>query len=265
VVVETGDAVTRLRVGDEVWFCNGGLGGAPGNYAEYSLVDEAHAHRKPASLSFQQAAAAPLVLITAWEALYDRAGLREGQTVLVQGGAGGVGHVAVQLARLRGARVCATVGSEAAAERVRTLGAERVVRHDQEDFVAAVRDWTGERGVDVALDIMGGAVFQRSLAAMAHYGTLVTLLDPGPEVDWKEARNRNLRIGFELMLTPLLGGLPAARAHQGEILDQCGRWCDEGRLHIEVARTFPLHEAAAAHCAIETGHTHGKLVLVMED
>ncbi|MCA1804879.1 MAG: zinc-binding dehydrogenase [Xanthomonadaceae bacterium] len=99
---------------------------------------------------------------------------------------------------------------------------------------------------------------------MAHYGTLVTLLDPGPDVDWKEARNRNLRIGFELMLTPLLGSLPAARAHQGEILDQCGRWCDEGRLHIEVAREFPLCEAAAAHRAIETGHTHGKLVLVMD-
>ena len=265
VVAETGAAVTRLRVGDEVWFCNGGLGGAPGNYAEYCLVDEADARRKPASLSFSQAAAAPLVLITAWEALYDRAGLQEGQTVLVQGGAGGVGHVAVQLARLRGARVCATVGSEAGARLVKILGAERVVRHDQEDFVAAVADWSGGRGVDVALDIMGGAVFQRSLAAMAHYGTLVTLLDPGPDVDWKEARNRNLRIGFELMLTPLLGGLPDARAHQGEILDQCGRWCDEGRLHIEVAKAFPLHEAAAAHCAIETGHTHGKLVLVMED
>lgn len=264
VVVEVGEAVTRLRVGDEVWYCNGGLGGAPGNYAEYSLVDEADARLKPASLGFPQAAAAPLVLITAWEALYDRAGLREGQTVLVHGGAGGVGHVAVQLARLRGARVCATVGSEGAAARVSALGGERVVRHDQEDFVAAVMDWTQGRGVDVALDIMGGEVFQRSLGAMAHYGSLVTLLDPGPDIDWKEARNRNLRIGFELMLTPLLGGLPQARAHQGEILDQCARWCDEGRLHLEVAGTYPLQEAAAAHRAIETGHTHGKLVLVME-
>jgi NADPH2:quinone reductase len=155
------------------------------------------------------------------------------------------------------------VGSEASAAWVRSLGAERAIRHDQEDFVAAVQDWTGGRGVDVALDIMGGEVFQRSLAAVAQYGSLVTLLDPGAGVDWKEARNRNLRIGFELMLTPLLGGLSGARAHQGEILDQCARWCDEGRLHIEVGRVFPLREAAAAHRAIESGHTRGKLVLDM--
>lgn len=261
VVVETGAAVSRWRAGDEVWFCNGGLGGDQGNYAEYCLVDESVARRKPASLDFFQAAAAPLVLITAWEALYDRAMLATGQTVLVQGGAGGVGHVAVQLARLRGARVCATVGSDSNADWVRSLGAERTIRHDREDFVSAVRDWTDGRGVDLVLDTMGGEVFQRSLAAIAHYGTLVTLLDPGPGVDWKEARNRNLRIGFELMLTPLLGGLPEARAHQGEILDQCARWCDEGRLQVEVARVFPLQEAAAAHRAIETGHTRGKLVL----
>lgn len=265
VVVEAGAAVSRWRVGDEVWFCNGGLGGDQGNYADYTLVDESVARRKPTSLDHRQAAAAPLVLITAWEALYDRAELKAGQTVLVHGGAGGVGHVAVQLARLRGARVCATVGSDANAAWVGSLGAERSIRHDREDFVTAVHDWTDGRGVDVALDVMGGEVFRRSLAAMAHYGTLVTLLDPGPDVDWKEARNRNLRIGFELMLTPLLGGLPEARAHQGEILDQCARWCDEGRLHIEVAQVFPLAEAAAAHGAIETGHTRGKLVLEMTD
>ena len=140
LVVEAGAAVSRLRVGDAVWFCNGGLGGASGNYAEYSLVDEDDARLKPASLGFEQAAAAPLVLITAWEALYDRAALQAGQTVLIHGGAGGVGHVAIQLARLRGARVCTTVGSAHGAARVAALGAERVVRHDQEDFVAAVSD-----------------------------------------------------------------------------------------------------------------------------
>ena len=117
--------------------------------------------------------------------------------------------------------------------------------------------------MDAALDIQGGEVFRQTQAAVAHYGSLVTLLDPGPGMDWKEARNRNLRIGFELMLTPMMGGLPEARAHQGAILDQCGRWFDEGRLCIDVARTFPLREAAAAHRAIQTGHTHGKLVLVM--
>lgn len=261
LVVETGADVSRFRVGDEVWFCNGGLGGEPGNYAEYCLVHEEVARRKPVSLDFRQAAAAPLVLITAWEALYNRAGLSEGQTVLVHGGAGGVGHVAVQLARLQGARVCATVGSADKAEWVRSLGAERAIRYDQEDFVAAVMDWTSGRGVDVVLDIMGGNVFQRSQAATAHYGSLITLLDPGPGIDWKEARTRNLRIGFELMLTPMLQELPEARAHQGGILDRCGQWCDEGRLQIAVGQVYPLEHAAEAHRDIERGHTRGKLVL----
>jgi len=98
---------------------------------------------------------------------------------------------------------------------------------------------------------------------MAHYGDLVTILEPGPDVDWKEARNRNLRIGFELMLIPMLRNLPEARAHQGEILQRCGEAIDGGELRIEVAETFPLARAADAHRRIEEGHTQGKLVLTM--
>jgi NADPH2:quinone reductase len=97
---------------------------------------------------------------------------------------------------------------------------------------------------------------------MAHYGTLVTLLDPGTGVAWKEARNRNLRIGLELMLTPMLEDLPQARAHHGEILDRCAELADQGKLTIDVSRRFPLDQAAAAHEQIETGHTRGKLVLI---
>ncbi len=261
VVDATGPGVTEWRPGDEVWFCNGGLGGEPGNYAEYTLVGTHIARRKPATLSFEEAAAAPLVLITAWEALYDRAALTEGQTVLIHGGAGGVGHIAVQLARLRGARVCATATGDAHRRFVQSLGANLVIDHQQEDFVQAVLDWTDGRGADVALDIIGGDVFQRTLEAMAHYGTVVTLLDPGTPA-WKPARDRNLRIAFELMLTPMLAGLPEARAHQGEILDQCARWFDEGRLKIHVSRRLPLEQARQAHELIEQGHTQGKIVLV---
>lgn len=123
-------------------------------------------------------------------------------------------------------------------------------------------DWTDGRGVDIALDIMGGQVFVDSFRATAHYGNLVTLLDPGSAVDWKEARNRNLRIGFELMLTPMPGDLPGARAHQGDILDRCARLCDAGKLSIEVSGVLPLVQAAEAHRQMETGHTRGKLVLV---
>lgn len=260
VVTEVGGAVGRFRPGDEVWFCNGGLGGAQGNYAEYTLVDESVARPKPKRLSFAEAAAGPLVLLTAWEALYDRARISEGQRVLIHAGAGGVGHVAIQLACLAGARVCTTVGNLDKAEFAAGLGAELCILYRDQDFVSAVSEWTGGRGVEAALDTIGGDGFRRTIPAVAHYGDLVTLLDPGP-TDWKEARNRNLRIGFELMLTPMLRELPEARAHQGKILDRCAQWIDQGRLRVEVSATLPLAEAARAHRLIEDGHVQGKLVL----
>jgi NADPH2:quinone reductase len=261
-VEQVGANVTTLKAGDEVWFCHGGLGREPGTYAEATVVPAGVARNKPASLTFEPAAAAPLVLLTAWEALFDRAALEGGQTVLIHGGAGGVGHVAIQLARHAGARVCTTVGSEVNARFVESLGAELAINYRERPFVDAVLDWTDGRGVDVALDIMGGQVFVDSFRAVAHYGDLVTLLDPGSGVNWKEARNRNLRIGFELMLTPMLADLPAARAHQGEILDRCAALCDVGELKIDVSGTLPLAQAAEAHRRIESGHTRGKLVLV---
>ncbi|MGD2083528.1 MAG: zinc-dependent alcohol dehydrogenase family protein [Chromatiales bacterium] len=264
-VVEVGAGVTRLRPGDRVWFCNGGLGREQGNYAEYTLVEEVAAQPMPASVNFAQAAAAPLVLLTAWEALFDRARLAAGQSVLVHAGAGGVGHVAIQLARHAGARVCTTVSTDAKAAFVRDLGADEVIRYRDQDLVEAVEAWTGGRGVDLALDTVGPDVFRRTMPAVAHYGDLVTLLDPGPEMEWKDARARNLRIGFELMLTPMVEDLPEARAHQGEILRSCGDLMESGELRVEVGRTFPLQEAAAAHRLLEEGHNQGKLVLTVGD
>jgi len=262
VIESVGESVKSLQPGDEVWFCHGGLGREQGNYAEFTVVGEHIARKKPDSLSFEQAAAAPLVLITAWEALFDRAGLQAGQTVLIHGGAGGVGHVAIQLAKQADVQVCTTVGSEQHAEFARSLGADHVINYRDHDFVDAVLAWTGGRGVDVALDIMGGEIFHQTFRAMAHYGTLVTLLEPGSDITWKEARNRNLRIAFELMLTPMLLDLPQARIHQGHILDRCAALCDEGKLQITVSQVLPLAQAAQAHAQIESGHTQGKLVLV---
>jgi NADPH2:quinone reductase len=264
VVEAVGDAVTRFKPGDAVWFCHGGLGGPEGNYAQYALIDESIAERRPEKLDFVQAAAAPLVLITAWEALYDRANLSAGKTVLIHAGAGGVGHVATQLARLAGARVAATVSTPEKAELVHALGAEYAINYRDEDLVEAVMDWTEGQGVDVVLDTVGPAVLRASIPAMAPYGDLVTILDPGPGIDFAEARSLNLRISLELMLTPMLRHLPAARAHQGEILRRCADWFDEGKLRIHVSQTFPLEGAADAHRRIEEGHAQGKLVLEID-
>jgi NADPH:quinone reductase len=262
VVTDCGAGVALFKPGDEVWFCNGGLGREPGNYAEYAVVDEKVAHSKPASLSFHQAAAAPLVLITAWEALFDRAQLQAGQTVLIHAAAGGVGHVAIQLAKHIGAKVIATLGNTANESFVRQLGADEVINYKQNDFVAETLRLTGNQGADVVLDCVGGETFRRSVSATACYGKLITLLDPVSDMSWKEARERNLNIGFVLMLTPMIRDLPEARLHQGKILDECARLCDAGKLSIYVSQVLPLREAAQAHGLVEAGHTRGKIVLV---
>jgi len=264
IVEEAGADVTRFKPGDEVWFCHGGLGGPVGNYAEYIVLDNHLAQAKPPSIGFVEAAAAPLVLLTAWEALSDRARLSEGQTVLIHAGAGGVGHVAIQLARAAGARVCTTVSGPEKADFAHELGAEYCINYREEDLVESVMNWTEGRGVDVALDTVGPEVFRRTIPAMAHYGDLVTILDPGPGLDLKEARNRNLRISLELMLTPMLYDLPRARTHQGEILRRCGKMIDNGDLKIHCSASFPLAQAQEAHKLIEEGHVTGKIVLTMD-
>lgn len=263
VVEAAGPDAGRFRPGDAVYFCNGGLGGPPGTYAEYAVVDEAFAAPKPASLSFAEAAAAPLVLITAWESFHDRARLWPGAVVLVHGGAGGVGHMAVQLAALAGARVAATVSGPGKAEAVRALGAERAVDYRREDWVAAALDWTGGRGVDVLLDTVGGEVFFASARAVRPYGDLVTLLQPRPGGDWSAARERNLRVSLEWMPAPMFLGLREARAHQADILARGARLFDEGKLGVRVAAAFPLEEAARAHALLEAGSMEGKVVLTI--
>lgn len=261
IVEQVAAGVSGFQPGDEVYFCDGGIGGARGNYAEYAVVDALCVAHKPRTLNFVQAAAAPLVCITAWEALHDRARLQRGQSVLVHGGTGGVGHIAIQLAREAGAHVCTTVGSAEKAELVGALGAELPILYQEQDFVQAVLEWTEGRGVDIALDTVGGRTFSRTAEAVAYYGDLVTLLQPDADTDWTAARLRNLRISLELMLSPMWFGLQQARAHHASILEQCGRLFDRDALRVEVHRALPLESAAEAHRLLESGQVVGKLVL----
>ena len=261
-VIEIGNEVDRFKLGDKVWFCHGGLGGDQGNYAEYQVVEQDIARKMPDSIDYTSAAAAPLVLITAWEALFDRARLQSGQTILIHAGAGGVGHVAIQLAKIHGARVLTTVSSDEKAKFVKSLGADETINYKTENLVDRVNELTNNQGADVVFDTVGPEVFKQSIPCTAHYGDIVTILDPGT-VDFKEARNRNIRFSFTLMLTPMLRDLPKARAHQGEILDQCTQWIDQGKLDIKVGQQLPLEQAAQAHELIESGHTTGKIVLTM--
>lgn len=261
IIEAIGDAVQRFQVGDAVYFCHGGIGDDQGNYAEYTVAHEDLIALKPHSLDFTQAAAVPLALITAWESLYERTNTCAENTVLIHGGAGGVGHLAIQLARLRGARVITTVSDENKSTLARSLGAEQCIDYRHQDFVIAVNEWTDGAGVDIALDTVGGQTLQRSFGCVKYYGDLVTLLQPAQGCDWKEARLRNLRITQELMLTPMARRLHHWRKHQARLLEQAAALFDQGQLKVVVSHELALAQAADAHRLIEQGGTVGKVVL----
>ncbi len=263
IVEAIGAEVTKFKIGDEVYFCNGGLGLHQGNYAELTTIDEKFAALKPKSLSFEEAAAAPLVLLTAWEALYDRGNLGANAHVLIHAGAGGVGHVAIQLAKLRGAKVATTIGSEAKARFVRDLGADLAIAYKQTDFVEAALNWTNNEGVDIAFDTVGGKLIEQTFPAVKIYGDLVTILEPPTDISWKVARTRNLRFSFELMLTPMLLGNTALQIQQAQILSECATLFDSGKLKIHVSEVFQLADVAKAHQLLETGSMTGKIAIAI--
>lgn len=262
IVEAVGTNVQRFKAGDEVYFFNGGLGKAQGNYAEYTVVHQDYAAYTPRHISMEEAAALPLALITAWEALFDRCCLTEGQTVLIHGAAGGVGHLAVQLAKQAGATVLATVGSAEKAAWVNSLGADRVFVYRDVDFATAVLDWTHGRGVDIVLDTVGKDTFCRSFACTRVYGRIVSLLQwDCDDAQMKIARTRNLSLISELMLSPTLLDMHDERVHQRRILEEGARLIEAEKLKIKVSQVLPLEAAAQAHQEIETGHTTGKIVL----
>ncbi len=265
IVEAVGSAVTRFKAGDAVFFSNGGIGDEPGSYAEYTTLHEDHCTAKPATLALQDCAALPLVFITAWEALVERAELRPGQTVLIHAAAGGVGHIAVQLARHLGARIAVTVSGEHKGEFARSLGAEKVIYYKTQDFVQEALDWTEECGVDVVFDTVGGDTFLRSFDAARIGGKVVSLLATPLEADdVQKARFRNLSLCFELMLTPQALNQHEERTHQREILEHCAALVDAGQLTVHVSHRLPLEQATKAHQLIEAGGMVGKIVLTME-
>jgi NADPH2:quinone reductase len=258
-VVAIGAGVTEFNIGDKVWACHGGLGDEQGCYAEFSVLDQRWLSLMP-DISFTTAAAAPLVLITAWGALFDRGRLQAGETVLIHAGAGGVGHVAVQLAKHKGARVITTVSTVEKAEFVKLLGADEVILYSQENVLERVNALTGGQGVNLVLDTVGGDVFVQSIPLIAYFGRIVTLLAID-QVDLSEARVRNLSIAFELMLTPLLRHLDRARDQHVAILKQCVDRINAGELQIYVEQIMPLAKASQAHSKVEQGRGKGKVVL----
>ena len=268
VVEAVGDEVSQFQVGEPVYYCYGGLGQrlgehSLGNNAEYIVVPEHVLAVKPDSLGYLQAAAAPLVLITAWEALFDRAGLRSGQKVFIQGGAGGVGHVAIQLAKIAGCDVATSVSNDEKSVFVQGLGADVVIRYHDEDVTEALLAWTDGVGVDVVLDTVDSSTISALIPALAHDGHIVSLLQLPQDLDFKALRLKNISLSQELMLTPMLFDLHEKAARQAAILEECGQLIDQGQLQVHVSKVLPLEDVAQAHTQLEAGHTQGKIVLAI--
>ncbi|MBT2442501.1 NADP-dependent oxidoreductase [Streptomyces sp. ISL-36] len=239
VVEAVGLGVTLYAPGDEV-FGMPQFPGQAGGYAEYVTGPARHFARKPAALSHVEAAALPLAGLTAWQSLIGTAELRAGQRVLVHAAAGGVGHLAVQIAKARGAYVLGTA-SAAKHDFLRGLGVDEPIDYTATDFAEVVRD------VDVVLDCYGGDYGTRSLAVLREGGTLVTL----PSPDAVPATERGIRTGFTLVEPDYAGLLGLAEL------------VEAGRLRPEVETVLPLAEAAKAHTLGESGRTRGKIVLTV--
>ncbi len=263
LVDAVGDAVTRFKVGDEVYFFNGGIGTEEqGNYAEYTIIHQDYATIKPKTLSMAEAAALPLAWITVWESLVDRAQLQANQTLLIHAGAGGVGHLAIQLAKSIGAKIAVTISSQEKADFAQSLGADYCINYTQTDFVQATLDWTDGAGVDVVFDTVGGDTFCRSISAARIYGKIVTLLEAPCDSDAiKKAKLRNLSLIYELMLTPMLLGMHEARVAQRMMLEKANRLVETNQLQVKVSQILPFTEFAEAHRLVEMGHWMGKIVL----
>jgi NADPH2:quinone reductase len=265
IVEATGSEVNRFKVGDEVYFCNGGIGDEPGCYAEYTTVHADYVASKPVTLSMVESAALPLVLLTVWEALVKRANLQAGQTILIHAGAGGVGHIAIQIARHLGAQVAVTVSDQHKAKLTAELGAQKIIQYREQDFVQETLVWTQGKGADVIFDTVGGDTFIRSLNAVKYGGKLVSLLStPLSLADTQLARLRNVSLCYELMLTPQLFKLHDERVRQRHILEQGAQLAEAGKLKILISKVLPLAEVATAHRLIEQGGVSGKIVLTME-
>jgi len=261
-VEAVGDGVAGFRPGDAVYGCAGGLRGIPGSLTERMVADARLLAPKPETLSFREAAALPLVTITAWEGLIDRVRTLAGKRVLVYGGTGGVGHVAIQLAKAHGdhsTRVAATASSAEKAEISRDLGADDVIDYRQESTAAFVQRLTGGEGFDVVFDSVGGDNLNHAIEAAAIHGEVVSIVTH-QSYDLGPAMAKGLSLHIVLMLLPMLHD--RGRAHHGDILRSVSALVATRRLRpLLDPHRFTLEQVADAHRHLESGDAVGKVVI----
>ncbi len=252
VVEAVGPGVSAFASGDEVWYTPQIFDGQ-GSYAEYHVAADSIIARKPASLSHLEAASLSLVGGTVWEALTVRAVLRVGESILIHGGAGGVGHVAIQVAKAMGARVFTTV-REANADFVRSLGADVVIDYTQEDYVEAIMRETAGHGVDVVFDTIGGDTLSRSADALAQLGRVVSIVDIAQPQNLVQAWGKNASYHFVF-----------TRQNRGK-LDELSALVERGQLRPHVGAVYSLADIPLAHARLESANNGllGKIAIAVE-
>ena len=259
IVEEVGDGVQHLHTGEPVYACAGGVRGLGGALAEYMLADANLVQRRPSSLTATEAAALPLVSITAWEALVERAAIVPGQTVLVHAGAGGVGHIGIQLAKSIGCRVWTTVSSEQKGKLALELGADGVIDYRTESVQDYVARCTQGQGFDVVFNTVGDRVIGDSFQAAAVGGAVTTVTCAAQ--DYSLLSEKALSLHMVLMLLPLLSG--HGRARHGAILRELATLVDAGKVHpLLDPHQFGFSEVGKAHEYLESGAAVGKVVLI---
>lgn len=252
-----GEGVSEYSVGDEVYGCAGGLADLPGTLAEYIVADVKLLAHKPGNLSMREAAALPLVAITAYEGL-KRAGIEAGQKVLVHGGSGGVGHVAVQLAKHFGADVYATGGGEKQLALIEELGATGI-NYKTESVEQYVGKHTNGAGFELVFDSVGGANLSNSFEAAALNGQIATTVSMC-ELDLTTAHFKGLSLHVVFMLIPMLHNFK--REEHAEILRNVAQIVDSGGLTPVLDEIhYSLEQAGEAHARLESGQGMGKVVI----
>lgn len=249
-VIAVGETVKKWRPGDKVYYSP--RFGGPGSYAEYHLTDETSLSRMPANLSFEEAAAVPLIGGTVWEMLVVRANLKKGDTILILGGAGGVGTLAIQIAKSLGAFVY-TTGQSLLHEQLQHLGADVVIDHHRKKIIEEIQAHTKGKGVDVIIDTVGGSTLSDSPLALANYGRIVTLVDIAQPQNLIHAWEKNATYHFVF-----------TRQSRDE-LHHITRLIETGHVKPVIDSIYPFEEVKNAHQRIEDAKRErpllGKIVL----
>lgn len=257
-VCEVGEGVTGFNVGDEVYGMAGGINGVDGALAEFMLVDALLMAKKPKALTMKQAAALPLVAITSYEALVEKMNVQQGDRVLIHGATGGVGHIAVQLAKVLGANVTSTY-SQANKALAKTLGADNLVDYKTESVSDYVQAYTDGVGFDKVFDTVAGDNIEKSFEAVKFNGHVATIL---PIADPLQIALKSLSFHGVLMLIPLYHGIN--HASHGRILTEIATLVDAGKITPIIDESdFSIWEVAKAHDHLASGKALGKITLTV--